>query len=93
MERNVVEATFISSPGSARRVINQISTVNQKFYVMRALHVLNEKDKGPPREGAAGTATAAAASPPGTPAAALNFIVGNERVQTAARIEMLRFTF
>lgn len=93
MERNVIEATFISSPGSARRVINQVSTVNQQFYVMRALHILNEKDKGPPREGAAGTATAAPAAAPGTPASALNFIVGNERVQTAARIEMLRFTF
>ncbi len=66
--------------------------MNQQFYVLRALHVLNEKDKGPPREGAAG-ATPAPATPPGTPAAALNFIVGNERVQTAARIEMLRFAF
>ena len=92
IERNAIEATFLSSPGSARRVVNQISTVNQQFYVLRALHVLNEKDKGPVREGAAGTSAAPTPSP-GTPASALNFIVGNERVQTAARIEMLRFTF
>ena len=54
---------------------------------------MNEKEKGPPREGTgAGTGT----PPPGaTPPAnsALNFIVGNEHIQAAARIEMLRFTF
>ena len=94
IERNAVEATFLSSPGASRRVINQIATLHQQFYVMRALHVLNEKDKGPSREVAAGvSATPAPAAPPGTPASALNFIVGNERIQTAARIEMLRFTF
>jgi hypothetical protein len=92
VERNVVEATFLSSPGAARRVINQISSVNQQFYVTRALHVLNEKDKGPSRDGTA-AAAAATPAPAGAPVSALNFIVGNERVQTAARIEMLRFTF
>ena len=93
IERNVIEATFLSSPGAARRAINQISTVNQQFYVMRALHILNEKDKGPARDGTTAAASPAPAAPPGAPASALNFIVGNERVQAAARIELLRFTF
>ena len=96
LERSVVDASFVSSPGSARRVLNQIAAVNQQFYIVRTLHVLNEKDKGPPREGERGSAAAATGAPaaPAAPAAAgLTFIVGNERVQTSARIEMLRFTF
>lgn len=97
VERASVDATFVSSPAAARRALNQITTVNQQFYVIRTLHVLNEKDKGPPRDvAAAGGASAAAA--PATPAAtpsntALTFIVGNEHIQTTARIEMLRFSF
>lgn len=96
IERSNVDATFVSNPAAARRVFNQIMTANQQFYIIRTLHVLNEKDKGPPREEntAAGT-RASGAAVPGTGSAntALNFIVGNERIQTSARIEMLRFTF
>jgi hypothetical protein len=89
VERAVVEASFLSSPGAARRAINQITTANQQFYVIRTLHILNERDKGPPREG---TATATPPPTAGGAAPALNFIVGNERIQVTARIEMLRFT-
>lgn len=92
IERSVIDAAFLSTPGAARRVFNQISTADQQFYILRTLHILNEKEKGPPR--AAGAAGAATTSPTGQPPnAALNFIVGNERVQTSARIEMVRFTF
>ncbi|HMJ05600.1 MAG TPA: Amuc_1100 family pilus-like protein [Chthoniobacterales bacterium] len=96
LERNVVEVALAASPGAARRVLNQIATAEQQFYIVRTLHVLNEKDKGPPRAGASGTvppapAPAPAAASPAT--AGLNFIVGNEHVQATARIEMLRFTF
>ena len=95
IERNAIEASFVSTPGSGRRVLNQIATNEEQFYVIRTLHVLNEKDKGPPRDGAPG-----AAPPPVTPpvagakpASALQFIVGDERIQTSARVEMLRFTY
>ena len=96
IERNAIETAFVSSPGAARRVLNQIATVNQQFFIVRTLHVLNEKDKGPPRDGGAAegtTATPPAATAAATPASALQFIVGNERIQTSARIEMVRFTF
>jgi hypothetical protein len=100
IERNVVEATFVSTPAAARKVINQIAGTNEQFFIVRLLHVRNEKDKGPPREPAADAAgvvpspsppSAPEAKPP--PAAALNFIVGNERLETSARIEIVRFTF
>lgn len=98
LERNVVEATFLSTPGAARRAINQIAGANQLFCIIRVLHVRNEKDKGPPREAAAETATAVPTPVPATgakptPATALNFIVGNEKVETTARIEIVRFAF
>ncbi|MFL6594500.1 MAG: Amuc_1100 family pilus-like protein [Chthoniobacterales bacterium] len=93
IERNVVEATFVGQPGATRRVLNQIASQNQQFYVMRTLHVLNERGKGPSREGAAGATAATPAASPGAPNTTLNFIVGNEKVQVVARVEMLRFNF
>jgi hypothetical protein len=103
LERNVVEATFVSTPATARKVLNQIAGSTQQFFVIRLWHVRNEKDKGPPRElasDAAGVATGASSSSPvsaseakPSPAAALNFIVGNERIETSTRIEIVRFIF
>jgi hypothetical protein len=100
-ERNVVDLTFVAAPSAARKVLNQIASSDQQLYIVRALHVRNEKEKGPAREGsAAGTAAItgpaeAAATTTAKPAgnAALNFIVGNEHIETSVRIEMLRFTF
>jgi hypothetical protein len=94
IERTAIETAFISTPGAARRVLNQVATNEQQFYIVRTLHVLNEKDKGPPRDAAAaGGAPPPAPAPGATPASALQFIVGNERITTSARIEMVRFTF
>ena len=101
LERNVVEATFVSTPGAARRVLNQIAGANQHFFIVRLLHVRNENDKGPPRDATSDPAgVAAAASSPAPagssgsklPPATLNFIVGNERLETTAKIEIVRFT-
>lgn len=102
-ERNVVEATFLSTPGAARKVFNQIAGADQQFCIIRLLHVRNEKEKGPPRDIAGETAPVAPATPspapdgsPGAkpaPGTALQFIVGNERIETTARIEIVRFIF
>jgi len=96
-ERNVVETTFLSTPGAARQAINQIAGANQQFCIIRLLHVRNEKEKGPPREAAGDTSgvTSVPATAPGAkpaPGTALNFIVGNERIETTAKIEIVRFT-
>jgi hypothetical protein len=87
-ERNVVEATFRSTPGAVRKVINQIAGAKQQFCIIRLLQVRNEKEKGPPRE-----AAREASGVPSAPGVALRFIVGNERIETTAKIEMVRFTF
>ena len=92
LERNVIETTFISTPGAARKIINQLAAANEQFCIIRLLHVRNEKQKGPPRETPEEGVALASASQP-SPAAALNFIVGTERIETTARIEIVRFTF
>ena len=95
-QRNVVETTFLSTPSASRKVINQIAAANQHFCIIRVLSVRNEKEKGPPREGAGETAAPSIPAPSpatkATPAAALNFIVGTERIETTAKIEIVRFT-
>ena len=99
VERTAIDVVFTGPPSAARRVLNQISTVSQQLYIIRTLHVLNEKEKGPPRDsaGAGGGSSAPTGTAPGVPAAAgntaLNFIVGNEKVRVSARIEMVRFAF
>ena len=95
IERNVVEVTFKAAPGAARKVMNEITSSTDQFFIIRTLYVHNEKDKGPPRErtGAPTPVPVAQPSPGQSPASALNFIVGNEHIEVSATIEMLRFTF
>ena len=100
LDRNLVEATFLSTPAAARRVLNEISGVTEQFFIIRLLHIRNEKDQGPLREGPADRAALLAApEPAGSPGpkppavAALDFIVGNERIETSATIEIVRFRF
>ena len=94
IEQRAIEFTIAASPTAGRKVINQIAAANQHFCIIRVLHVRNEKDKGPPREGAGETPAASIPSPSLTTKApgALNFIVGNEKIETTAKIEFVRFT-
>jgi hypothetical protein len=95
IERNVVEISFKAAPGAARKVLNEITSSTDQFFIIRTLYVHNEKDKGPPHERTATPTPAPSpqASPGQQGAGALNFIVGNEHVEVSATIEMLRFTF
>jgi hypothetical protein len=98
IERHIVDLTFVAAPSVARKVLNQIASSTQQFYIIRALHMRtldlrNEKEtaKGPPREPTSEARTGGKQSD--TSKAALRFIVGNEHIETSARIEMMRFTF
>ena len=95
IERNVVEISFKAPPGSARKVLNEITSSSGQFFIIRTLYVHNEKDKGPPHERTASPTPIPnpQASPGQQGPGALNFIVGNEHVEVSATIEMLRFTF
>jgi hypothetical protein len=78
-------------------VINQIAGASQHFCIIRQLHVRNEKPTGPPREGTAEPApenTAATSLPAkASSGGSLNFIVGTEKIETTAKIEIVRFAF
>ena len=102
IEQRTVEFAIAASPAAGRRVINQISADNEQFFIIRAIYVKNQKDKGPPRETAAGTGAAiplptpvapagASPAPAATPAGPLNFIVGNEHIDLSARVELVNF--
>jgi len=103
LERSTVDLTFVAPPSAARKVLNEIASVNQQLYLIRTLHVRNEKEKSPTREQGmiaaertAETTLSGAATPTGSKPAGngeLNFIVGNEHIETSARIEMLRGVF
>jgi hypothetical protein len=98
VERGIVDLTFASSPTVARKVLNQIAGSKQQLYIIRTLYVRNEKGKGPPREENAGGASqpeteATTGAPNAARSSAIEFIVGNEHIETSAKIEMVRFTF
>jgi hypothetical protein len=100
VEQRAVEFTIAASPTAGRKVINQITATNEQFFIIRAVQVKNQKDKGPPRETGAPSgaavvnplpAVAGAPTPAATPTGPLNFIVGNEHIDLSARVELVNF--
>jgi hypothetical protein len=89
VQRSIVNLKFTAAPSVARKVLNEIASANEQFFIIRTLQVRNQQEKGPPRE-----LEVRAASVQPTPAkqpGALNFIVGNEHIAVSARIEIVRF--
>src|SRR5205085_1674789 len=99
IEQRTVEVSLSASPSAGRKVINQISTASDQFFVIRAVYIKNQKDKGPARENPTGTtasvpsipAVKAVPAPGATPSGPLNFIVGNEHIDLSARVELVNF--
>ncbi len=58
LDRSTIELAFTSSPSGARRVLNQIASATQQFFIIRTLHVRNEQEKGPTRETGCGGSAA-----------------------------------
>jgi hypothetical protein len=90
-----VSLVFTGSPAAARKVLNQVTSAQEQFYIIRTLRVENAADKGPKRGEAA--VPTAAALPQGAahagkaPSPGITFIVGNEHLSVAVRIEIVRF--
>lgn len=91
-----INLVFTGSPAAARKVFNQVASAKEQFYVIRTLQVKNQADKGPKR----GEPAAPAAAPPPsevggakgkTSEPGISFIVGNEHLNVAAKIEIVRF--
>jgi len=88
VERSVVDVAFTGSPSAVRKVVNQVASFDQQFFIVRTLHVRNEQPNGPSREQGEAAATPAANS-----TGAIRFIVGNEHLEIAATLELVRFAF
>ncbi len=100
-----IEIAFTALPNSFREVLNTI-TASNRLYVVRALVVKNEMDKGPSRVLASATPdpnappAVSAASPvdPNAPPLPdkgpppLRYVVGQEKLNVILRIELTRVT-
>ena len=93
IERAVVDIAFTASPTALRKALNQIASFDRQFFIVRTLHVHNEQQKGPPREQAGAAATGSPAPNAAGSPGAIKFIVGNEHLEAAASVELVRFTF
>ena len=90
-----IDVVFSGSPAAARRILNQIAAAKEQVYVIRTLQVRNRADKGPARGDkeklAPATTIAAPLVQAGAKEQGINFIVGTEHLNVAAKIEILRF--
>ena len=93
VERSIVDLNITAGPSALRKVLNQIASSERQFFIVRTLYVRNEQVKGPSREQSGAAAANASAANATQPTTALKFIVGNEHVETTARIELVRFAF
>ena len=99
IEQRTVEISLSASSSTGRKVINQISSASDQFFIIRAVYIKNQKDKGPARENPTATTASCPIDPrrqgcPGpcaTPSGPLNFIVGNEHIDLSARVELVNF--
>jgi len=88
VEQDVVELGFDASPSALRKVLNGIANSDRHFFVIRTLHIRNQRQEGPIREQGEQSAPSATGS-----AGAIKFFIGNEHLETAAIVELLRFNF
>lgn len=94
VDRSTVDVAFTASPSALRKVLNQIAAFDRQFFIVRTLHVRNEQPNGPLRDQSEKTADSASpASTASTSPAAIKFIVGNEHLEAAASVELVRFNF
>jgi hypothetical protein len=92
VESTSVDLKFSGSPAAVRRIVNQIASAKDQFYILRTLMVKNQVDKGPKRG-----APEAGSTPPQNAAGAkgkeppIAFIVGTEHLDVAAKVEIVKF--
>ena len=100
VKASAVELSFSASPAGTRKVLNQIATAREQWFVVRTLVVKNQVDKGPKREAVPEGAGAPAAHAPGVtpgggktpPGPGVSFIVGTEHLTVSAKIEIVNLS-
>lgn len=99
VERHGFEVQFLSAEAPFRSFLNGLVKSKEQFFVPASISVVSEMDKGPSKsETAAAFAPPPPAAAPGATAApaapaapALKFVVGEEKLKIAVRVEILDF--
>lgn len=97
--KNPLLISFTSEQNRARKWLNEVASAKEQFYIIRAATIKNLVPKGPARletagEGSAAPASSPSAEPNASPspgASSLKFIVGNESIEVAAKVEIVDF--
>ncbi len=100
VEPFVVALSFSASPATACKVLNQIASAHDQFFILRTLIVRNQVMKGParedsdtvkPRSGADKLRMQLSGQTTAAPGPSIRFIVGTEHIEVAAQVEIVRF--
>jgi len=80
-----MDLKFVARQKSFAEALNVIVGASApQFFIPRVVEIKNQRQKGPERGGAAGSA-------PGQPAAPAGYIVGEEQIEVNLRLEMVEF--
>ncbi len=85
---------FTADQSSLRRALNEISSAREQFLIVRMLRIKNENEKGPSRGGDASgglPGSLPVASGTGSEPNALKFVVGTEKLNALAVIDIVDF--
>ena len=93
VDASSVNLKFAGSPATVGRILNQFGSSRDQMYVLRTLVVKNQVDQAPRRDRPEGLTSASAQTEPVAKGrqAPVAFIVGNEHLEVATKIEIVSF--
>jgi hypothetical protein len=102
VDRNEFQIEFVTPEGQLQKFVNSLVSSTEQFYVPKSIDVANQKDKGPSKvEADAGVGTpqtppsvpGGPSATPGAPAPAapMKYVLGDEKLNVGARIEIVNF--
>lgn len=92
---HAVQISYAANATAARRALNEIATAKEQLFIIRALNVKSQSEKGPKREEATlaptptPTPAAVPALSPTLGAPPVKFIVGTEHINVTALIDIV----
>jgi hypothetical protein len=95
-ERQGFEVQFVSAEGQLQKFINELVSSKEQFFVPKSVEVANQQDKGPSKTAQVPppqppTTQGGQNSPTSAPASSMNIILGDEKLNVVARIDIVNF--
>lgn len=85
------EVAFVIEQGRLRKFLNDLDSATKQFFIVRNLRIKNQNDKGPARQEAAPVGVVGGEQQPGAQPPTREYVVGTEKLEVVARIEMIDF--